>query len=68
FAVPLSKSTNILAADSITTANIIYLGLGSDIKFGKWYMPIQVDYALFMPQTEVKTGWIAVRLGAMFPF
>ncbi|MEQ1878958.1 MAG: hypothetical protein ABL958_20125 [Bdellovibrionia bacterium] len=69
FAVPLSKDTNILAADSITTANIVYIGLGADIMMGaNWFLPLQVDYALFMPQTEVKTNWIAIRTGALFKF
>lgn len=69
FAVPLSKSTNILAEDSITTANVVYIGAGADIMMGaNWFLPIQIDYALFMPQTEVKTNWIAIRTGALFRF
>jgi hypothetical protein len=69
FAIPLSKDTNILAADSITTANIVYISTGSDIVMSpKWTLPIQIDYALFMPQTEVKTNLIAIRVGALFKF
>lgn len=69
FAIPFSKSTNILQDDSIATSTLLYLGGGVDLKLGEnFYFPIQADYAMFLPASDVKTSIIAIRGGVMMRF
>jgi hypothetical protein len=69
FGIPFSKSTNVLAEDSIATSTLVYIAGGSDIAIGSDFsVPFQVDYALFLPASDVKTSILAVRLGAMMKF
>jgi hypothetical protein len=69
FAIPFSKSTNVLQEDSIATSTLLYVATGFDLKAGKtMYFPVQVDYAMFLPASDVKTTIIAVRGGVMMTF
>jgi hypothetical protein len=69
FGVPMSKSTNILAEESIATSTLLILAGGVDWHLGdNFYIPTQVDYSMFLPATDVKTSIIAVKLGAVMKF
>jgi hypothetical protein len=69
FAIPFSKTTNILQEDSIATSTLLYVAGGFDIHLGgNFYFPVQVDYAMFLPASDVKTSIVGVRGGIMMGF
>lgn len=69
FAIPFSKSTNILQEDSIATSTLLYLAAGADLHLsGSWYIPLQFDYSMFLPASDVKTSIIGIRTGIMLAF
>ncbi len=69
FAIPFSKSTTALQEDSVATSTMLYLSAGADIKVSeKFYFPLQFDYAMFLPASDVKTSIIAIRGGVMMRF
>ncbi len=69
FAIPFSKTTNILQEDSIATSTLLYVAGGFDFRLGgNWYIPFQVDYSMFLPASDVKTSIIGIRTGLMFGF
>jgi len=68
-AIPLSKTTNALSTDSIAATTLLHLAAGADIPMtGDLYMPLMVDYALFVPPTNVVTSIISLRAGLMLKF
>jgi len=69
FAIPFSKSTDVLEEDSIATSTLLYVAGGADLHIGSgFYIPFQVDYSMFLPASDVKTSIIGIRAGLMFGF
>lgn len=68
-AIPMSKSSDALDSESIATATLLYLALGADIEVNKEFsIPVQLDYAFFLPATDVKTSALGIRAGVSFKF
>ncbi|MGE3974207.1 MAG: hypothetical protein AB7F59_06755 [Bdellovibrionales bacterium] len=67
--IPMSKTTTILAEESIATSSLLFLAGGADLKLsGDFYIPFQVDYAMFLPASDVKTSIIGIKTGVMMKF
>jgi len=66
---PAASDSNALDSESIATTSIIYGATGVDIALSKtMYIPIQIDYGIIPPSSDVATSIIGFRGGLMWKF
>ena len=66
---PLSKTSNILDVNRISSTTVFFAGLGANIMMGSAsYFQLAAEYGLFPPSNEVSTSLIAIRGGIGFAF
>ena len=66
---PLSKSSNVLDENQITTTTIFFAGGGFYARLSPTlFLPLHAEYGLFPPSNSVSSSVIAVRTGLMFAF
>lgn len=66
---PLSKTSNILDVNRISSTTVFFAGLGANISMGSSsYFQVSAEYGLFPPSNEVSTNFIAIRGGLGFQY
>lgn len=64
---PLSKSSNVLDVNRISSTTVFYGGGGLNYAMsGKSYIQATVEYGMFPPSNDVTTSFIAARFGMGF--
>lgn len=66
---PISKTTNILDANRVSSTTVFYGGGGFNWAMGgSSYFQVTGEYGMFPPSNDVSTSFIAARLGMGFRF
>jgi hypothetical protein len=66
---PLSKTSNILDVNRISSTTVFFAGLGANMAMGSSsYFQLTAEYGLFPPSNEVSTNFIAIRGGLGFQY
>ena len=66
---PLSKSSNILDVNQISTTTLVFPGVGFYWKVAEGsYIPVHLEYGWFPPSNTVTTSLIALRAGYALTF
>lgn len=69
FLLALSKSSNLLETDNISTNQLYSISFGSDISLSKdTFLPISFDYGIFPPSNTVKASMMTLRAGYAWYF
>lgn len=64
--LPMSKSSNIIAADSIATTGLFMVGGGLRYPMGSMEIMISGDYYIFQTSETVKTSMMGAKFGVLF--
>jgi len=66
---PISKSSNAITLDSISTTAAYAVGGGVDMGFSDTlYIPVQLEYGFLPKSDQVKTSYYGVRAGVMLKY
>jgi len=63
---PMSKSSDIIVADSIESLAIGEFGIGFDFMWGSWQIPIDFTYYYFPSGEDVDTNVMSIKFGILF--
>ena len=66
---PISKTSNILDINRISSTTVFYGGAGINwLIGGSTYLQVTGEYGMFPPSNDVSTSFIAARFGLGFRF